>query len=119
MTWHITISGHDNLDSEAKVAYEQGLVEKARQLTAELASGGVVSSALATTNTTGTVDLTDSISGSVTTEPIVAEPIIEPASDTEGPSGLGVPAVAQPPLGQGLASTVPAGAEVEPDTEGL
>lgn len=57
MTWNINISGHDNLDSEAKIAYENGLVERARQLTAELASSGVVSIASATTNTTGTVNL--------------------------------------------------------------
>ncbi len=59
MTWTINMSGHDDLSGDEKVAYEEGLVEKARALADELATatGGRVTSAVAVTNTTGSVDL--------------------------------------------------------------
>ena len=59
MTWTVNISGHDDLTGDEKVAYEEAIVEKARALAAELgeAEGGHVTSATATTNTTGSVDL--------------------------------------------------------------
>lgn len=59
MTFTVNISGHDDLTGDEKVAYEEGLVEKARALVEELAQtdGGRVTTAQATTNTTGTVNL--------------------------------------------------------------
>jgi hypothetical protein len=59
MTWTINITGHDDLTGGEKDAYEAAVVEKARALAAELgkAEGGHVSSAQATTNTTGSVNL--------------------------------------------------------------
>lgn len=61
MTWNINISGHDDLTGDEKVAYEEAVVEKARALVADLAEadGGHVSSATASTNTTGAVNLTE------------------------------------------------------------
>lgn len=59
MTWTINIGGHDDLTGDEKEAYEQAVVEKARALAQELSSatGGQVSNATATTNTTGSVNL--------------------------------------------------------------
>ena len=59
MTWTVSISGHDDLSGDEKAAYEQAVVDKARALAAELAQGegARVSSATATTNTTGSVNL--------------------------------------------------------------
>jgi hypothetical protein len=59
MTWTVNINGHDNLSGDEKVAYENAMIEKARALAEELAAaeGGVVSTASATTNTTGSVNL--------------------------------------------------------------
>lgn len=59
MTWSISLTGHDDLSGDEKVAYEEAVVEKARALAAELseAKGGHISSATATTNTTGSVNL--------------------------------------------------------------
>jgi hypothetical protein len=59
MTWTININGHDDLTGDEKVDYEEALVEKARSVVRELAAaeGSRVSSASATTNTTGTVNL--------------------------------------------------------------
>ena len=59
MTWTINITGHDNLEGDEKTAYENAVVEAARNLAQNLksAEGGVVSSATCTTNTTGSVNL--------------------------------------------------------------
>lgn len=59
MTWTININGHDDLTGDAKEAYENEVVEKARALVEELGQkeGGRISSASATTNTTGSVNL--------------------------------------------------------------
>jgi hypothetical protein len=58
MTWTINITGHDDLAGDEKIAYEEELVAKARELV-QFASkeGGRVSSAMCTTNTTGSVNL--------------------------------------------------------------
>lgn len=60
MTWTIQIDGHDDLEQEAKAAFENGLIGMAKQLVEDLKSGeGVtVSRAVASTNTTGQIDLT-------------------------------------------------------------
>lgn len=59
MTWTVMINGHDDLTGDEKVTYEEAIVEKTRTFAAELAEaeGGHVSSAQATTNTTGTVNV--------------------------------------------------------------
>jgi hypothetical protein len=59
MTWTINVTGHDDLTGDEKAAYEQDVVDKAKALVAELAAkdGGHVSAAQATTNTTGSVNL--------------------------------------------------------------
>jgi hypothetical protein len=59
VTWTINIGGHDDLTGDEKIAYEEDVVAKAKALAQELAGkeGGHVSSASATTNTTGSVNL--------------------------------------------------------------
>ena len=60
MTWTINISGHDDLTGDEKIAYEEAVVAKARALAVELeeAEGGrSTTTAMATTNTTGSVNL--------------------------------------------------------------
>lgn len=61
MTWTINIMGHDDLAGDAKVAYEEAVVAKARALAAELAAidgiSGHVATAMVVTNTTGSVNL--------------------------------------------------------------
>jgi len=59
MTYTINITGHDDLAGDEKIAYENAVVEKAKALAAELsaATGGHVSTAMAVTNTTGSVNL--------------------------------------------------------------
>lgn len=59
MTWTINITGHDDLTGDEKVAYENEVVEAARNLAASLKEkeGGHVSMASCTTNTTGSVNL--------------------------------------------------------------
>lgn len=59
MTWTIQITGHDDLSGDEKVAYENEVVEAARNLATSLKEkeGGHVSSAMCTTNTTGSVNL--------------------------------------------------------------
>lgn len=61
MTWTININGHDDLTGDEKEAYEQDVVAKAKALVQELAAkeGGHVTSASATTNTTGAVNLSE------------------------------------------------------------
>lgn len=62
MTWTIHINGHDNLEGDEKVEYENTVVEMAKSLVEELSKldGGMMSTATATTNTTGQVDLSES-----------------------------------------------------------
>lgn len=64
MTWTINIGGHDDLTGDEKVAYEEAIVQKAKAFAAELVAdaeardgAGHVSTAAATTNTTGSVNL--------------------------------------------------------------
>lgn len=59
MTWNVSIDGHDDLEAEAKEAFETGLVAKVKQLVADIKSGAgiTVSRANVTTNTTGSVDV--------------------------------------------------------------
>ena len=60
MTFTVNITGHDDLEAELKEAFENGLVAKAKQLVDDAKQEGVtISSATATTNTTGSVDLLD------------------------------------------------------------
>lgn len=61
MTFTVSINGHDDLNGDEKAAYENGLIEKARQFASDLASqdGGRVTTAVAVTNTTGSVNLLD------------------------------------------------------------
>lgn len=62
LTFTVNISGHDDLQGDAKAAFENDLVEQVNDLVAEIKSGeGVnVTSAQVTTNTTGTVDVLNS-----------------------------------------------------------
>lgn len=57
MTYTININGHDDLSSEEKKIFESELVIKARRLVDELKDESNVTSAVATTNTTGSVNL--------------------------------------------------------------
>lgn len=59
MTWSITVNGHDDLAGEEKAALENFIVKTAKILTDALKDedGCNVTSANATTNTTGTVNL--------------------------------------------------------------
>lgn len=61
MTWTVNINGHDDLTGSEKEAYEQDVVAKAKAFVQELAAkeGGHVTSAGATTNTTGSVNLSE------------------------------------------------------------
>lgn len=61
MTWTIQINGHDSLEAGVKTAYEEEIISKAQAFVRTLVDfgngEGVVSSAIATTNTTGSVNL--------------------------------------------------------------
>jgi hypothetical protein len=59
MTWTVNLNGHDNLSGDEKVAFEEGLVQKTRDLieTLKQQDGSVVSIATVMTNTTGSVNL--------------------------------------------------------------
>jgi hypothetical protein len=59
MTWTVNLNGHDNLSGDEKVAFEEGLVQKTRELVETLKEqdGAIVSIATVTTNTTGSVNL--------------------------------------------------------------
>lgn len=59
MTWLISISGHDELTGEEKIAFENEVVAKARGLATNLRDmqGGRIAVATCTTNTTGPVNL--------------------------------------------------------------
>jgi hypothetical protein len=59
MTYTININGHDDLSGDEKEEFEKGVVEKARALVRDLRSASNVSSATATTNTTGSQNLLD------------------------------------------------------------
>jgi hypothetical protein len=69
MTWSIQIDGHDDLETEAKEAFENGLVAKVVELVADIKSGAgiTVSRAQATTNTTGAVDVLGATEGNAPT----------------------------------------------------
>lgn len=58
MTFTINITGHDDLEAEAKAAFENGLVSMVRGLVADIKSGAgvTVTAANVSTNTTGSVD---------------------------------------------------------------
>jgi len=60
MTWSVQIDGHDDLEAEAKAAFENGLVSMIRGVVADLKAGAgvTVTRANVTTNTTGSVDAT-------------------------------------------------------------
>jgi hypothetical protein len=64
MTWTVNLNGHDDLTGDEKVAFEEGLVEKTRELveTLKAQDGSKVSIATVTTNTTGSVNLLDAVS---------------------------------------------------------
>lgn len=63
MTWTVNINGHDSYGPGVKGAYEDEIVARAKAFVKELAGlgngdgEGVVTSAIAVTNTTGSVDL--------------------------------------------------------------
>lgn len=59
MTWTVLINGHDDLTGDEKVAYENEVVDAARALAQTLKgkTGGHVTSASCSTNTTGSVNL--------------------------------------------------------------
>lgn len=58
MTFSVQISGHDDLQAELKEAFENGLVAKVKELVEDAKQEGVTfTTANATTNTTGSVDL--------------------------------------------------------------
>jgi hypothetical protein len=59
MTWTVNMHGHDDLSGDEKVAFEEGLVQKTRELVETLKEqdGSVVSNAQVSTNTTGSVNL--------------------------------------------------------------
>lgn len=59
MTWSININGHDDLTGEEKEALERVIVGEATRLVHSLKvqEGNQVSSAMAVTNTTGSVNL--------------------------------------------------------------
>lgn len=59
MTWIVNLMGHDDLSGEEKEAFENGLVDKVKNLVDELKgteSCNVISGSV-TTNTTGSVNL--------------------------------------------------------------
>lgn len=59
MTWTVNLSGHDDLSEVGKKQFEEGLVDNIRNFVADLkAEEGVnVTSAMVTTNTTGSVNV--------------------------------------------------------------
>ena len=65
MTFTVHIDGHDDLEAEAKAAFENGLVHMVTDLVAEVKGGAgvTISRADVTTNTTGTVDVAGATEG--------------------------------------------------------
>jgi hypothetical protein len=59
MTWTVNLNGHDDLSGDEKVAFEEGLVQKTRELveTLQEQDGSIVTIASVSTNTTGSVNL--------------------------------------------------------------
>lgn len=59
VTCTVNLTGNNDLTDAEKSAFENSVVDKARAFAADLATetGGTVSSALAVTNTTGSVNL--------------------------------------------------------------
>jgi hypothetical protein len=89
MTWSIQIDGHDDLAEEAKAAFENGLVGMAKQLVEDINSGAgiTITRANATTNTTGSVDLTsdEPLPNSGTSDESEAVPVDEAEAAPEEP----------------------------------
>lgn len=61
MTWSINFSGHDDLTGEEKSKLEKNIVEEAKTFAHSLMAkeGNKVITAIAVTNTTGSVNLTE------------------------------------------------------------
>jgi hypothetical protein len=59
LTWTINITGHDDLSGDEKAQLEQKIVDDAKALVSSFKDqeGNRVSSAMCTTNTTGSVNL--------------------------------------------------------------
>lgn len=59
MTWSINLSGHDDLTDEEKEDLEKMIVDEAKDFAGSLVGleGNKVTSAVAVTNTTGSVNL--------------------------------------------------------------
>jgi len=87
MTFTIHVDGHDDLEAEAKAAFENGLVSMVTELIADIKGGAgvTISRADVTTNTTGPVDVLAATEGNppAVDEDHPAEPVPEPASDAE------------------------------------
>lgn len=64
MTWSIQLNGHDDLSDEEKEELEKMLVDEARDFAGSLVGleGNKVTSAVAVTNTTGSVNLLEEAS---------------------------------------------------------
>jgi len=86
MTFTIHVDGHDDLEAEAKAAFENGLVSMVTDLVQEIKSGAgvTISRADVTTNTTGTVDANAATEGN---PPAVEED--HPAEDVPAPDDTG------------------------------
>jgi hypothetical protein len=82
MTWSVQIDGHDDLEQEAKEAFENGLVSKVTELVGELRQGAgvTISRAAVTTNTTGPVDALAATEGNPPAADTAEEPS-EPVPD--------------------------------------
>ena len=84
MNWAINIEGHDDLETEAKEAFENGLVAKVLELVDDIKSGAgiTVERAHVVTNTTGEVDALAATEGDAPATEGVEEDS-EEAPDTE------------------------------------
>jgi len=97
MTWSINIEGHDDLEAEAKAAFENGLIATVAGWVADIKAGAgvTVTRAQASTNTTGPVDVLGAGDGNAevdtggTAEPgedVPADEEVDPAPpDEEAP----------------------------------
>lgn len=85
MTWNIAVDGHDDLEQEAKAAFENGLIAKVKQLVEDIQSGAgiTISRAVASTNTTGQVDLLAPDSADAADADPADPDLEEPADDEE------------------------------------
>ena len=93
MTFTVNISGHDDLEAEAKAAFENGLVSMVVGLVQEIKAGAgvTVTAANVTTNTTGEVDANAATEGN---PPAVEED--HPAEEVPAPDDTGTPPEAEP-----------------------